>query len=208
MEIGISLQKKTVHAIERERPDVVAKREAWTKFQAEILPDKLLFLDESGVNTNMSRLYARARGGQRANDGIPLNTGASTTILSSVRLSGETVYTTFPGAVNAERFKEYLRELLVKSLRPGDIVIMDNLRSHKVTGVAELIASAGATVLYLPPYSPDLNPIEQMWSKIKAFLRMVKARSVHALLSAIPLAFSSVACSDISGWFKHAGYSC
>jgi transposase len=120
-----------------------------------------------------------------------------------MRLDGETVYTTFAGAVNGEKFKEYLRELLVPTLRPGDIVVMDNLRSHKVSGVAEIIESAGATVLYLPPYSPDFNPIEQMWSKIKAFLRKVKARSVDALLEAIPLAFDTVCLSDIEGWFKH-----
>ena len=97
--------------------------------------------------------------------------------------------------------------MLVDFLRPGDIVIMDNLRSHKVHGVAELIESAGATVLYLPPYSPDLNPIEEMWSKIKAYLRMVKARSLDTLLPAIPHAFASVCLSDIQGWFLHAGYS-
>lgn len=155
----------------------------------------------------MSRCYARAKGGTRANDAIPLNTGVSTTILSSVRTGGETVYTTFPGAVNGERFKQYLRDLLVQSLRPGDVVIMDNLRSHKVDGVVQLIESAGASVLYLPPYSPDLNPIEMMWSKIKAYLRMVKARTVDALLTAIPLAFSKVSISDILGWFANSNYS-
>lgn len=184
------------------------KREEWQSIQGDINPQKLVFLDESGVNTNMSRSYARAKGGQRATDAIPLNTGTSTTILSSVRLDGETVFTTFSGAVNGERFKEYLRELLADSLRAGDIVIMDNLRAHKVTGVAELIEATGATVLYLPPYSPDLNPIENMWSKIKAFLRMVKARTLDALQAAIPLAFSSVSTDDIRGWFHHTGYSC
>ena len=168
---------------------------------------KLVFLDESGVNTNMARLYARAIGGQRVHDGVPLNTGITTTILSSVRLDGDPVYTTFSGAVNGERFKEYLRELLVTSLRQGDIVIMDNLRSHKVDGVAQLIESAGATVLYLPPYSPDFNPIEEMWSKIKAYLRMVKARTVDALLAAIPFAFATVISADVLGWFRHCGYS-
>ena len=113
----------------------------------------------------------------------------------------------FPGAVNREKIKEYLRDYLAHSLRPGDVVIMDNLPCHKVAGVAELIESAGAFVLYLPPYSPDLNPIEMMWSKIKAYLRMVKARTVDTLLSAIPLAFNSVLISDIQGCFAAAGYS-
>ena len=122
-------------------------------------------------------------------------------------MSGETVYTTFPGAVNGERFKQYLRELLVQFLRPGDVVIMDNLRSHKVDGVVLLIESVGASVVYLPPYSPDLNPIEMMWSKMKAFLRMVKARTVDALLTAIPTAFSEVSISDILGWLSASNYS-
>lgn len=183
------------------------KRNDWMNKQAEMDLSKLVFLDESGVNTNMSRLYARAEGGARANDAVPLNTGVSTTILSSVRLNGEKVYTTFSGAVNGERFKEYLRELLSRSLRSGDIVIMDNLRSHKVAGVTELIEAVGATTLYLPPYSPDLNPIEHMWSKIKSYLRMVKARSVVSLLAAIPLAFSTVSISDIVGWVGACGYS-
>ena len=168
---------------------------------------KLVFLDESGVNTDMTRLYARAPGRQRAQDAAPLNTGQSTTILSSVRMDGETVFTAFAGAVNGEKFKAYLKELLIQTLKPGDIVIMDNLRAHKVSGVAEIVESVGAIVLYLPPYSPDFNPIEQMWSKIKAYLRKVKARTVDTLLSAIPYAFTEVSLSDIFGWFSACGYS-
>jgi hypothetical protein len=137
-----------VHARERDRPDVAAKRELWKDAQLDMDINKLVFLDESGVNTDMARLYARAKGGERAHDAIPLNTGVSTTILSSVRLDGECIYTTFPGAVNGERFKEYLRDILVDFLRPGDVVVMDNLRSHKVKGVLELIESSGASLMY------------------------------------------------------------
>jgi len=165
-----------------------------------------VFLDESGVNTDETRHYGRAEGGKRVHDSTPLNTPASTTILSSIRTSGETVYTTFAGAMNGDRFKEYLRECLTPTLKPGDIVIMDNLRSHKVQGVKELIESVGATVFYLPPYSPDLNPIEQMWSKIKAFLRTVKARSVEALEKAIPTAFHTISTPDVFNWFAFTGY--
>ena len=165
-----------------------------------------MFLDESGVNTDETRHYGRAVGGERVHDATPLNTPKSTSILSSVRMNGETVYTTYSGAVNGERFQEYLRDYLCATLRPGDIVVMDNLRAHKVQGVQEIIASVGATVLYLPPYSPDLNPIEQMWSKIKAFLRSIKARTVESLLSTIPIAFKSVSVDDILGCFTCAGY--
>jgi transposase len=186
----------------------VGKRGAWTENQAEMDTSKLVFLDESGVNTNMSRRYGRALGGERAVDAIPLNKGQSTTILSSIRLDGTMVPMIFPGAVNREIFKDYLRDYLAQALRPGDIVIMDNLPAHRVDGVAELIEETGAHVLYLPPYSPDFNPIEMLWSKIKAYLRMVKARTVDALHSAIPSAFSTVSTSDIRGWFNAAGYSC
>lgn len=183
------------------------KREAWEDITDTIPLEHLVFLDESGVNTNMSRRYARALGGERATDAVPLNKGTSTTILSSVRLDGGTVPMIFDGAVNRERFKEYLRECLAPTLRKGDVVIMDNLPCHKVDGVKGIIEQAGATVLYLPPYSPDLNPIEMMWSKIKSFLRMVKARTLDSLLTAIPLAFSSIQISDIFGWFTACGYS-
>ena len=168
--------------------------------------NNLVFLDESGVNINETRHYGRAEGGARVHDSAPLNTPTSTTMLSTVRLDGETVYTTMAGSLNGERFKEYLRDSLVPKLRHGDIVIMDNLRSHKVQGVKELIETAGASVLYLPPYSPDLNPIEQMWSKIKAALRALKPRTVGELENAIPKAFDLITSDDILGWFTCAGY--
>ena len=166
----------------------------------------LVFLDESGVNTDETRHYGRAEGGGRVHEAVPLNTPKSTAILSSVRLDGETVYTTFPGGTNGERFQEYLRNHLLASLRPGDIVIMNNLRVHKMQGVREIIESAHASVVYLPPYSPDLNPIEQMRSKIKACLRSAKARTVDALLVAIPWAFRQVSANDVAGWFSCSGY--
>ena len=168
--------------------------------------DALVFLDESGVNTDETRRYGRAVGAQRVHDAAPINTPKRTTILSSVRLNGETAYTTFAGAVNGERFKEYLRTRLVPTLKPGDLVIMDNLRCHKVEGVKALIEATGASILYLPPYSPDLNPIEQMWSKIKAHLRSTKSRTIETLLHAIPVAFLSISPKDISGWFASSGY--
>lgn len=182
------------------------KRTEWKSHQTEMETANLVFLDESGVNTDMTRLYARAEGGARAIDSVPLNTPTSTTLLSSIRTDGDCVYTTFSGANNGEKFKEYLNNHLIKSLKTGDVVVMDNSKAHKVDGVKTLIESVGAVVLYLPPYSPDLNPIEQMWSKIKSFLRKVKARSVDSLLHYIPLAFESVSISDIFGWFKDSGY--
>lgn len=185
----------------------MVKREAWQETQAQLGISQLVFLDESGVNTNMSRRYARSHKGSRAHDAIPLNKPVSTTMLSSIRADGSTVPMVFSGALNRERFKKYLRDYLIPTLKPGDIVIADNLRCHKGDGIAELVASAGAVMVYLPPYSPDFNPIEQMWSKIKAFLRAVKARTVDALLDAIPKAFETISPHDVLAWFRCAGYS-
>jgi len=169
--------------------------------------NRLVFLDESGVNTDMTRRYGRSFQGTRVHDSAPLNKPKSTTILSSIRADGTTVPMVFSGALNRDKFKEYLKDCLLPTLKPGDIVIADNLRAHKGDGIEELVQSVGAVMLYLPPYSPDLNPIEKMWSKIKAFLRKVKARTVDALLDVIPLAFASVSEMDAIGWFSASGYS-
>ena len=165
-----------------------------------------MFIDECGVNTNMSRRYARSLQGERAHDAIPLNRGTATTIISSVRLDGQKVPVVMDGAMNGLRFKDYVENHLVPTLHEEDIVVMDNLPCHKVSGIREAIEATGAHLAYLPPYSPDLNPIEEMWSKIKAVLRKVKARSQNTLLTAIPGAFQAVCVSDILGWFAHAGY--
>ena len=166
----------------------------------------MLFLDESGVNTSMTRLYGRAAQHQRVVEAVPDARFHRTTILSSVRLDGTTVPLVFEGALNGDLFRAYVTQCLAPSLKPGDIVVMDNLSSHKVSGVVEAIEAVGASVLYLPPYSPDLNPIELMWSKIKATLRKLKVRAKALLDEAIVQAFSGISLTDISGWFKHDGY--
>lgn len=195
-----------VHASEQNRPDVQAKRKRWSEEIAQIDAKRLVFLDESGINIDMTRRYGRSKGKQRIVDSTPLNTPKTTTLLSSIRLDGSTVRTTFQGALNKERFLEYLRDVLVPCLRAGDVVVMDNLSSHKVAGVADLVHSAGAEPLYLPPYSPDFNPIEKMWSKLKAYFRKRKLRSVRVLQAAIPKAFSTISASDVHGWFATSGY--
>ena len=155
----------------------------------------------------MTRRYARAKDGQRANDHTPLNTGKITIILSSVRTDGSTVPLFLSGSLNGETFKEYIEQCLVPTLHTGDIVVMDNLRCHKVKRVKQAIERVGAHILYLPPYSLDFNPIEQMWSKIKAFLRKVKARSVDIIFKALPSAFDAITVQDILGWFHFDGFS-
>jgi transposase len=169
-------------------------------------PDNLVFIDETGINTGMTRLYGRALSDERVVDYVPDVRCERTTILSSVRANGDMVPLVFEGALNGDIFKEYVTQCLAPTLKEGDIVIMDNLSSHKVKGVAEPIIAAGAKVLYLPPYSPDFNPIEMMWSKIKAYLRKTKARTKTLLEVAIAEALNSITISDILAWFAENGY--
>lgn len=196
-----------VHASERDRADVVAKRAAWSASQADMDRSALIFLDESGVNIAMTRRYGRAKNKQRVIDSAPLNTPKSTTIVSSIRLDGTQVPLHLSGALKGDSFLSYIRDNLVPTLHNQDIVIMDNLRCHKVEGVKDAIEKTGAHLLYVPPYSPDFNPIEMMWSKLKSILRKWKPRTVEALLDALPKAFAFVSINDISAWFTEAGYS-
>ena len=189
-------------------PDVVQKRNEWVRMIAEADPDKLVFLDESGVNTDMTRHYGRAVGKARAVDHTPENTPTNTTILSSIRLNGETAYTTYFGGTTGDRFVEYLEKVLIPTLHKGDIVIMDNMRSHHVKKVAEVLQKAKMKLLYLPPYSPDFNPIEKMWSKMKAIMRKMKIRNSTLLPVAVKKALGYVRCSDCKGWFRSCGVCC
>lgn len=165
-----------------------------------------MFLDESGINTDMARRYARAKKDQRAVDSTPLNTPATTTILSSIRLDGSCSYTTYQGGTTAERFESYLKSDLLPTLSPDDIVVMDNMRSHHAKVVKALLDEKHIQYLYLPPYSPDYNPIEKMWSKIKANMRKQKVRAAALLPEAIRKAFSTIRMSDCIGWFRACGY--
>lgn len=191
-------------------PDVSAKRKKWTENLSNYDIEKLVFLDESGVNTNMTRIYGRALGGTRSVDKAPLNTPTNTTILSSIRINGETSYTTYSGGTTKERFVEYLQNILIPTLHEGDVIVMDNLRSHHVKEVEKTINNSDKhlTLLYLPPYSPDFNPIEMMWSKIKSVLRMLKIRDISMLPDAIKTAFSKISSSDCIGWFSAVGLRC
>lgn len=189
-------------------PDVAQKRNEWLKNIGSYDANKLVFLDESGVNIYMTRHYGRAVGKARAVDKAPENTPRNTTILSSVKLNGNTAYTTYFGGTTGDIFVDYLENVLIPTLEKGDIIIMDNMRSHHVKKVAEVLENAGMNLLYLPPYSPDFNPIEKLWSKIKSILRMIKARTLDALPNAIDFAFSAISPSDCRGWFESCSVSC
>ena len=166
----------------------------------------LVFIDESGIQDNMTRLYGRIIGGERLNESTPGGTWNTTTMISSIGFDGSLAAMTIRGATDAEVFKTYVSKVLCPTLCKDHIVIMDNLRAHKVNGIRELIEGTGAILLYLPPYSPDFNPIEKMWSKIKSILRKMKARSKEELNAAITAAFKEITSSDAQGWFESCGY--
>lgn len=195
-----------VYAREQKRADIAEYRERFKEKLKTIDKAKLVFLDESGVNLNLTRRYGRAQGKARVRDYTPLNIPKSTTLLSSIRTDGTMIHKEFTGALNGQYFVEYIKEQLVPSLHKDDIVIMDNLRTHKVNGVKQAIESVGAKLIYLPPYSPDFNPIEMLWSKIKAILRNWKARAPETLNSSISCAYKLIYLSDISGWFNNMDY--
>lgn len=175
--------------------------------QSQIDLNRLVFIDESGAKTNMTRLYGRAGKGERVVDLSPHGHWCTTTMISSVRLNGSTACMVVDGSTTGDVFRAYVENVLVPSLQPGDIVVLDNLASHKDQASLEMIRQAGAEVRFLPPYSPDLNPIEKMWSKIKQNLRSVKARTQDALLAAIAAALVCVSEEDALGWFASCGYT-
>lgn len=155
----------------------------------------------------MARRYGRARGGARCVGHAPVNTPPSTTVCSSVRLDGSTAWASWRGGTTKERFLSFVAGVLAPSLREGDLVVMDNLSAHRADGVAEAVEARGASVAYLPPYSPDLNPIEKMWSKVKASLRAAGARTAEGLAAATAAAMASVTATDCRGWFESCGYA-
>ena len=154
----------------------------------------------------MTRLRGRAKGGQRLVDSAPHGHWCTTTMISSIRMDGSTACMAIDGATDADIFREYVRQVLLPTLRPGDIVVLDNLGAHKDTEAIRLVESAGAEVWFLPPYSPDLNPIEKMWSKVKEFLRNAKARTEELLFDAIAAALKTITSEDAQGWFSSCGY--
>jgi len=167
----------------------------------------LIFLDESGAKTNLTRLCGRALKGERVHASTPHGHWHTTTMISSIRLNGSTACMALEGTTDTESFRAYVGEVLLPTLQPGDIIVMDNLSPHKSDPTLTLITNAGAQVLFLPAYSPDLNPIEKMWSKVKNLLRGAEARTPADLITAIGQALAQVTAQDALGWFASCGYS-
>jgi transposase len=195
-----------MHASERDIPRVQAERMLYRDLSATLDLRRVKFIDESGINLSMTRLYGRAPRGERALGSAPQNYGQNVTILGALSCTGLEAVMTIEGAADSDVFRAYLCEVLCPTLRVGDIVIADNLSAHKAAGVQEAIAATGARLLYLPPYSPDLNPIERCWAKIKTCLRAAKARTREALDAAVVHALATVTESDARAWFAHSGY--
>lgn len=174
---------------------------------ADVPTEDLVFLDECGVNTNLVRRNARSRRGTRAPGRRPANRGKNVTVIAAVGLrSGVFAGRTYEGAMNAHRFLAWLRVALLPRLRPGAVIVMDNLRVHHVAEVRALVEAAGCRVVYLPPYSPDLNPIEMAWSKLKTYLRGRAERTTERVRRAVHWGLQTVHALDVVGWFTHAGW--
>ena len=201
--------KKTLHASEQEREDVAAARAAWrAEMCAGVDAAKLVFLDESGVDTAMTPTQARAPRGQRALGRAPGGHWKRLTILGALAADGLVAVMTVAAATTTQVFLAFIERVLLPALRerPGCLVVMDNLAPHKAQPVRAAFEAAGVAYRYLPPYSPDLNPIEPAWSKLKARLRAVEARSLAKLDAELPHALGQITPSNAQGWFRHAGY--
>lgn len=195
-----------MYASEQTRADVVAAREAWRAWCPHADPARLVFLDESSVTTQLLRRYGRSLRGARVIDHTPFAHWHTSTFLSALRIDGLTAPAVFDGPIEGASFLAYVAQVLVPTLHPGDVVILDNLNCHKVAGVAAAIHGAGATLKYLPPYSPDFNPIELLFAKLKALLRTARCRSRDAIWAFLGGCLPRFAAGECAGYFRHCGY--
>jgi len=199
-------QKKTGHADEQSRPDVLKQRQAWFERQLDFDPERLVFIDETWASTKMARTHGRCARGQRLRMSVPHGHWKTTTLIAGLRRTGMVAPFVFDGPVNREVFEIYVARVLVPELRGGDIVVMDNLGSHKGPNVRAMIEAAGASLLFLPPYSPDFNPIEKAFSKLKAGLRKASERTVEGLWTTIGRLVDTFAPTECANYFTAAGY--
>ena len=202
--LGLPIKKKSPHASERDTPEVQEERREFAEDVGPLEPQRLVFVDETGVTTAMTPAYGRAPKGERVESSAPAS-WESVTVIAALAPDGVRAPLAIEGAVNAPTFLAYVERVLVPALHRGDVVIFDNLTSHLSPEVTAAIERAGASVLPLPPYSPDFSPIEEMFSKLKGFLRRVGARAKEHLYDAIGDGLREVTPGDILGWFRHAG---
>ena len=199
-------EKKTAHAAEQNRPDVLKRREAWFDGQLDLDPATLVFIDETWALTNMARVRGRAPRGQRLRAAVPHGHWKTTTFVAGLRQDGIIAPFVLDGPINRHSFETYVARVLVAAQGPGDVVIMDNLSSHKGPRVREMIEAASANLRYLPPYSPDFNPIENAFAKLKALLRKAAERTVGALWNRIGTSLDAFTATECANYFAAAGY--
>lgn len=181
-------------------------RQAWWELVAEVDPSCLVFLDESGVTTEMTRRYGWGPRSERVREAVPAGHWRTLTVLGALTTGGVLASMSIESPTDGDVFLAFLEQVLAPRLEPGHLVILDNLGAHKIVGVRQIIEACGASVLYLPPYSPDFNPIEQAWSKLKQLLRGVKARIVEQLEPALTQAIAAITPEDAQAFFRHCGY--
>jgi putative transposase len=201
-----SVIKKTLIAAEQDRPDVARRRAQWSKYQGRIDPSRLVFIDESWTKTNMAPLRGWAPRGQRIKAKVPHGRWKTMTFLAALRHDRVEAPWLLDGPINGECFRLYVEKILIPTLQPRDIVIADNLGSHKSKAVRRAIRAAGARLLLLPKYSPDLNPIEQFFAKLKHWLRKAARRTTDAVSNAIARILEDVTPAECSNYFANAGY--
>jgi transposase len=195
-----------VVAGERDRPDVARRRAQWTKYQDRIEPERLVFIDETWTKTNMAPLRGWAPCGERLIAKVPHGRWKTTTFLAALRHDRIDAPWLLEGPIDGESFRTYVEKVLLPTLREGDIVIMDNLGSHKGKAVRALIRSAGAKLFFLPKYSPDLNPIEQVFAKLKHLLRKAAARTLEAICIAVGQLLGTFSAEECANYFSNSGY--
>jgi transposase len=205
--IKLTFKKKSLHAAEQDRSDVAAARNALREEQLILDPKKLVFIDETAATTKMTRLYGRAPQGKRLVDKVPHGHWKTTTFICGLRHDGVTAPFVLDGPMDGPHFLAYVEQILAPTLRKGQIVLLDNVSTHKVDGVEEAIEARGARAVFLPAYSPDLNPIEQLFAKLKSFLRKMKARTVEELWRAIASFLKGVSKEECKAYLANSGYT-
>ena len=206
-QVGLAIQKKSSRAIEQDHPDVKRQRRDWRDSQESIDPERLIFLDETGLKTDLTRLRGWAPGGDRLVEAVPGGKWETSTLVQAVALDGTRAAMVLNGPMNATCFAGFCNWLLTPTLNPGDLVVMDNLSSHRSVMAVEAIESVGARVVYLPPYSPDLNPIEMIFSKVKQLFRALKPRTFSKIAEYARQILEQVTLEDLESVFLHCGYA-
>jgi transposase len=204
--VTASALKKTAHASEQERADVAEARRLWKAAQASLDPSRLVFIDETGTTTNMARIRGRAARQDRLVSAVPHGHWKVTTFVAALRLTGITAPMVIDRPMNGDIFAAYVEQCLAPTLQAGDIVVLDNLPAHKVDAVRAAIANTGAELRFLPPYSPDFNPIEQVFAKLKALLRKAAERSIPDLWNRIGVLLDHFQPDECRNYINHAGY--